>query len=50
MKSISKALKRVNPKLYAKRKRMLAKQLKENKQHRKDAMQFEDYSWMEMFK
>lgn len=62
MKALSKQLKLINPKLYIrdrreqdmvshlKRKRALDKQLKENRRHRIEAMMFEDYSWMEMFR
>jgi len=50
MKAKSIVLKLVNPKLLAKRKRAIARQLKLNKQHRKEARQFEDYQWMEWFR
>jgi len=50
MKAKSIVLKLVNPRLEAKRKRAIARQLKENKKHRKEAMQFEDYTWMEWFR
>lgn len=50
MKALSNQLKLINPKLYLKRKRALEKQLKENKKDRREAMQYEDYGWMEMFR
>lgn len=49
MKALSKQLKLINPKLYLKRKRALDKQLKENRKHRREAMMFEDYTWMKLF-